>query len=470
MKNQKTDKAQLFATGNTFSIIIKFSIPTIIGMLVNALYVVVDRIFVGNIPGREGELSIAAITVSSPVTVIIFAIAMLAGAGGGANISLCLGRGEKSKAERYVGNGLVLGASLSLLAAVLGLIFSKPILVAFGASPEVLPYAMTYLNISLIGSVFNTTGFCLNRYMLAQGFSTLSMRTNIIGVILNTLLTPLFIFVFGMGIAGAAIGTILAQFASFGWTLYCFTSHKVHLNLRRRYLRPHLKTMVETVKLGLSPCALQLAISLVQIFTNNQLKTYGGDPAIAAMGVVASVSQMLMMPVYGINQGVQPIIGFNYGARLYHRVKKLLLQAILLATGVVFSLWSVVMLFTSPIVSLFGSQNANLMQEAPMAIRYFLLATPLVGFQVVSATYFMSVGKPKQALVLNLSRQVLILIPTLLILPLFFKLQGVYAAGAVADFLSTLLTAAFLLFEIRHLNRSHQESRMESKPSIISMD
>lgn len=453
MKNHSTDRAKLFATGNTFSIIIRFSIPTIIGMLVNALYVVVDRIFVGNIQGREGELGIAAITVSSPVTVIIFALAMLAGAGGGTNISLSLGRGERAKAERYVGNGIILGAGLSFAAVMIGLIFSKPILTAFGASDEVLPYAMTYLNISLIGSVFNTAGFCLNRYMLAQGFSTLSMRTNIIGVILNTLLTPLFIFIFGMGIAGAALGTILAQFASFAWTLYCFTAHKVHLNLRRRYLRPHWKTLTEIMRLGVSPGALQLAISLVQLITNNQLKRYGGDTAIAAMGVVSSVSQVLLMPVYGINQGVQPIIGFNYGAKLYHRVKKLLLQAILLATGVSFTLWCGLMLFTHPIVQLFGADNVNLMEEAPKAIRYFLLATPLVGFQVVSATYFMSVGKPRQALILNLSRQVLILIPTVLILPLFFNLQGVYASGATADFISTLMTAAFLGFELRELNQ-----------------
>lgn len=464
MNNNNQDKSQLFATGNTFSLIVRFSIPTIIGMLVNALYVVVDRIFVGNIPGRAGDLGITAVTVSTPVTVIIFSIAMLAGAGGGANISLSLGRGEKEKAERTIANGLVLGVSLSLVIAVLSILFSRPILEAFGASPEVMPYAMSYLNISLAGSVFNTAGFCLNRYMLAQGFSVLSMRTNIIGVILNTILTPIFVFVFGMGIAGAALGTILAQFASFSWVLYCFISHKVPLKIRKQNLKLHRETVVDILKLGLSPCALQLAISLVQFFINNQLKVYGGDPALAAMGVVTAVSQMLMMPVYGINQGVQPIIGFNYGARLFNRVKKLLLQAILLATGVVSLSWIFVMILTQPIVSLFGTQNVTLMNEAPIAIRLFLMALPLVGFQVVSATYFMSVGKPRQALILNLSRQVLILIPAVLILPLFFRLHGVYVAGAVADFISTLMTAGFLLFEIRHLNRIHLETQLGGQP------
>lgn len=452
--NSNQDKSQLFSTGNTFSLIVKFSIPTIIGMLVNALYVVVDRIFVGNISGSAGELSMAAITVSMPATVIIFSIAMLAGAGGGANISLSLGRGDKEVAERFIGNGLILGSSLSFFVASVFFIFCESILVFFKASDSVLPYAATYLRISLAGSVFNTAAFCLNRYMLAQGFSVLAMRTSVIGVVLNVILTPIFIFVFDMGIAGAALGTILAQLVSFFWTLYCFLSKKVVLRIRLCCLKIDFKVLIRILSLGVSPFALQLAISLVQYVLNTQLGSYGGDTAIAAMGIVSSISQMMLMPIYGINQGVQPIIGFNYGAKLYHRVKKLLFEAILSATAVISLLWIVTMIFTNQIVSLFGSQSTALMIESSTAVRLFLMALPCVGFQVVSATYFMAVGKPKQSLILNLSRQVLLLIPAVLIMPVFFKLNGVYLAGPLADILSTITTATFLWFEFRHLKRS----------------
>jgi Na+-driven multidrug efflux pump len=264
-----------------------------------------------------------------------------------------------------------------------------------------------------------------------------------------------------MGIAGAAVGTVLAQLGSFSWVLYCFLMHKVPLKLRINYIWPHYKTILEIISLGVSPFALQLGISLVQFVINNQLQNFGGDTAIAAMGVTTSISQMLMMPVFGINQGVQPIIGFNYGARLFNRVKRLLLQAILLATVVISTLWLIAMLFTNQIVSLFGAHNVQLMKEAPIAVRLFLMALPFVGFQVVSANYFLAVGKSRHAIVLSLSRQVLFLIPAALIMPMFFKINGVYASGAVADLAATITTAAFLIYEIRHLNRIHAESSQE---------
>jgi putative MATE family efflux protein len=453
----KNDKSKEFSTGNTFALIIKFSIPTIIGMIVNALYTVIDRIFVGNLPNGEGTLGIAGIAISTPVTIILFAVAMLSGAGGAANISLCLGRGKRDEAERFIGNGIVLGVFITLIVSITFIVFRIPILKLFGASDAVLPYAEKYLTIMLIGTTINTFAFTLSRYILAQGFSTVSMVTLVLSVIVNVILAPLFLFVFHMGIAGSALATVIAQTSSACFSLWYFTRNRMPLKIRTNYLKPDFGVIKLIAAIGISPCALQLAMSLVQVIMNNSLQKYGGDVAVAAMGTVTAVSLMLMMPIYGINQGVQPIIGFNYGAKLYHRVHKLLVQAIISATCLITLFWLVVMFGAEAIIKLFGADNINLIKEGPPAIRMFLALLPLVGFQVVSSNYFQAIGKPKYSLLLSLSRQVLFLIPAVLIVPLFFKLNGVYLAGPVADFISTVLTAIFFIFELKHLKKLSAE-------------
>ena len=447
------DKSEEFANAGTFGLIVKYSLPTIVGMLANALYVLIDRVFVGHLPGGMGELGIAGITVSQPVTTILFSIAMLAGAGGAANISLSLGRGQREKAEEYIGNGVVLSVAISLILSLVFLAFADPILVRFGASVDVLPYARQYLTIMLIGGAINSMGFAISRYILAQGFTTISMVMMFVGVGVNAALAPLFLFGFHMGVGGSALATVIAQCCSAGFALSFFLRGKMPLRLRAVNLRPRWNILVPIVSIGVSPFALQLAMSLVQIIMNNSLQYYGGDIAVAAMGTVMAVSAVVMMPIFGINQGAQPIIGFNYGAQLFGRVRRLLVQAILLATGVIVIIWAVLMLGAEKIILLFGAQNAALMHEGPIAMRYFLLALPVVGFQVVSSNYFQSVGKPAHSLVLSLARQVLLLIPAVLILPRFIGLNGCYLAGPVSDTLSAIITAVFFAFELRLLAR-----------------
>jgi putative MATE family efflux protein len=462
---RRMDKSEEFATGRTFGLIVKYSIPTIVGMLVNALYVLIDRVFVGNLPGQYngvhmGEVGMTAINIAMPVTIIIFAVAMFAGAGAAANISLSLGRGQRDKAEQYIGNGITLGVAVAFVASVLFIIFRTPILTAFGASEKAanaLPLAEQYLTVMLIGTTINTFGFCLSRFILAQGFTTVSMTSMFIGVGVNVALAPLFLYVFHWGVRGSAIATVIAQTASALFSLYYFLRGRMPLSIRAKYLKPDFGVIGKIAAIGVSPGLLQLAMALLQIVLNNSLKYYG-EAAMAALGVVNAVSQVLLMPIYGINQGVQPIIGFNYGAKHYHRVRKLLLQAILCAVCLMTVFWAAIMLWARSVVMIFGSANEGLMQIGPTAIRLFLMALPLVGFQVVSSNYFQAVGKPIYSLILTMSRQVLLLLPAVLILPIFLHMEGVFLAGGVADTLSSIMTALFLVFELRHLKGKAEET------------
>ena len=456
-KTSMRDKSEEFAHAPTFGLIVRYSLPTIVGMLANALYTLIDRVFVGHLPGGAGELGIAGITVAQPVTTILFAVAMLAGAGGAANISLSLGRGERDKAEEYIGNSATLSVIVSALLCIGFAIFADPILIRFGASAAVLPYARSYLLVMLLGGVINTFGFTLSRTILAQGFTTIAMTMMFVSVAVNIVLAPLFLFVFHWGVGGSALATVIAQLSSMLLSLSYYLRHHLPLRLRVKHLRLRWKPLFAIVSIGVSPFAMQLAMSLVQAIMNNSLLKYGGDVAVAAMGTVMAVSSVLMMPIFGINQGAQPIIGYNYGAQLFDRVRRLLVQSILLATVVITVFWGGLMIGAEKAILLFGSQNADLMREGPLAMRLYLLALPVVGFQVVSSNYFQSVGKPAHSLALSLARQVLLLIPAMLILPLWLGIRGVYLAGPVADVLASLSTAVFFVLEMRQLSRRHKE-------------
>jgi putative MATE family efflux protein len=469
------DKSEEFATGRTFSLIIKYSIPTIVGMLANALYALIDRAFVGNLPGMDngmpiGTLGMDGINIAMPATIVIFAVAMLAGAGAAANISLSLGRGQRDKAEEYIGNGLTLGVAFALIATAVFIVFRVPILQLFGATGDdavALPYAEKYLTVILVGTTINTFGFCLSRYILAQGFTTVSMTAMFIGVGVNLALAPLFLYVFHWGVAGSAAATVVAQTVSAAFSLQYFLRKRMPLHIRAKYLKPDWPVLGRIVSIGVSPGSLQLAMALVQVVLNNSLNNYG-TAAIAAMGAVNSVSQVLMMPVFGINQGVQPIIGFNYGARHYHRVRILLLQAIVCAVCLMLFFWTLIMIGARTVVMIFGEANSGLMQIGPTAVRLFLMALPLVGFQVVSSNYFQAVGKPLYSLVLTMSRQVVFLLPAVLIMPIFLGMNGVFAAGPVADTLSAIMTGLFLVVELRKL-RGQAEAR-ETELSALKQD
>jgi len=456
-----TDRSKRLGEGSVPRLLLTFSLPAIVGMMAQALYFVVDRIYVGQALGPD---AIAGLTVCFPFMLILMAFGMLVGLGATALVSIRLGEQNKEEAERVLGNAATLLVVTSLVVTALGLMLMHPLLRAFGASDAVLPYASDYLEIIILGSVFQTFSFGLNAVIRGEGNPRIAMLTMLIGVIFNVALARLFIFGFGLGMRGAGLATVASQAVSAVWVTAYFLGRHSLLRLRARNLRLRQKVCLAIMAIGSPPFVMQLAASVVSLVLNNQLGRYGGDQALSVMGILFSVIMMTNMPIYGINQGAQPIIGYNYGAQRFDRVKRTLQTAVLAATAISATGFLVSMLFPAEVVRLFNRKDADPLQMAALldlgvhAMRISLAMLPIIGFQIVSASYFQAVGKPGQAMFLSLSRQFLLLIPAALILPRFFGLDGVWAAIPAADLGSSLLTGLWLFLELRHLGRRHAET------------
>ncbi|MGA2069177.1 MAG: MATE family efflux transporter [Thermoguttaceae bacterium] len=429
-------------------LLLQFSIPAIVGMMAQALYNLIDRVFVGWAIGSEG---IAGTTVAFPFMLIVLAFGMLLGFGATALISIRLGQQNRAEAEHVLGNAVVLLVAAAALITALGLWFLDPILRLFGASEAVLPYGRDYLGIIVLGTVFQMISFGLNAAIRGEGNPRIAMLTMLISVALNLVLAPVFLFGLHWGMRGAALATVISQAVSATWVLAYFLSGTSLLGLHARHLRLDWRICLAICATGSPQCAMQLAASVMQSILNNQLGYYGGDLAIAVMGILYAVFMLVGMPVFGLNQGVQPIIGYNYGARRFDRVKQALVTAILAATALTVLGFIVAMLFPAEVIRLFNPKDPALLDLGTHAMRISMAMLPLIGFQVVSASYFQAVGKPREALLLMLSRQVLLLIPAVLILPHFFGLDGVWAALPTADLGACLATGICLLAELRHL-------------------
>lgn len=444
------DRAKRLGEGSIPRLLLTFSAPAVVGMMAQALYNVVDRIFVGQ---AVGPLGIAGTTVAFPFMLIVLACGMLIGFGATALVSIRLGERKRGEAEEVLGNAAALLVLVSVLLTGAGLALLDPVLTLFGASQQVLPYAHDYLQIIVLGSVVQTVGFGLNAVIRGEGNPRVAMVTMLIGALLNTILDPIFLFGFGWGMRGAAAATVAAQTASALWVVSYFVGGRSLLRLHAKNLRLRWSTCASILAIGSPMFAMQVASSALQAILNNQLRIHGGDLAISVMGIVYAIVMFIAMPVFGINQGAQPIIGYNYGARKFDRVKKTLQTAILAATAITTAGFLVAMFFPSQVVWLFNREDEALIRLGAHAMRLCLMMLPIVGFQIVSASYFQAVGKPKQAMLLSLSRQVLLLIPAVLILPCFFGLDGVWVAIPTADLGSSLWTGTWLILELRHLRR-----------------
>lgn len=427
----------------------EFSIPAIVGMMVTTLYNIVDRIYLGNIEG-VGDLALTGVGITLPVTTIIMAFGMLIGIGTCARISLKLGEHKKDEAEKHLGNALTLIVIASILITVVGLLFMNKILALFGASPTTEVYASEYMQIILIGTIFNMLAFGLNHSIRSDGNPKVAMLSMLIGAGINIVLDPIFIFIFGLGVRGAAIATVISQIASSIWILYYFTKGKSNLKIKKENLYLNKVIVLSIFSIGVSPFSMQIAQSIVQILANNALKTYGGDLAIGAMTVINSISMIFLMPIFGLNQGAQPIIGYNYGAKQYNRVKETVKYAIIIATSLVTVGWIVIQLFPGVLISIFNSEDSILGVATP-GIRIFLFMLPLLGYQIISTNYFQSIGKAKISMFLSLLRQVILLIPCLIILPKIFGLTGVWLAGSVSDGLAAIITGIFFYTSVKKL-------------------
>ncbi len=427
-----------------------FSLPAIVGMLVNALYNVVDSIFVGN---GVGQIGLTAVTIAYPIMLVMMGFGMLIGVGASSLVSIRLGQQNKEAAEKILGNSLTLLFIIAAVFTTVLMLFLDPILRALGAEGEVLGYARDFTHIIAIGSISLYLGFGLNNIIRSEGNPRIAMFTMLISAILNIVLNPLLILGVGLGIKGSALATVISQTVSAIWVLAYFFSRKSILKIKTENLRLSGPVVGEIIKIGISPFLMQIAASVVSLLFNVSLIRYGGDLAVAAYGIAGRVGMLILMPIFGINQGVQPIIGYNYGARHYARV----IEAVKKATfaGSVFSVLGFVFIQVCDvyIVRLFNS-NPELVSLGSYAIRIVLLMLPLIGFQVVGASYFQAVGQAGKAAFLSMSRQVILLIPLILILPQFFGLGGVWAASPVADLVSAMITGGYLWSEMKRLRRN----------------
>ena len=437
-----------FATEPIGRLIVKFAVPSVIALLVNSLYNIVDQIFIG---WGVGSL-------------IALALSMMIGNGGAAYLSLKMGEGEVETAKKGVGNAVTLVTIVSILLAVIFLVWIDPILTLFGATDVLRPFALEYGFIIGAGLPFMMISAAINSMIRADGSPKYAMLSMVIGAIINVILDPVFIFVFQMGVKGAAIATIIGQVASFVVSVL-YMPHFKSVQLNKSSFAPCAKVSVNIVIFGLSSFITQFAITIVMALTNNLLakygaqSVYGAEIPLTATGIVMKVNQIMIAILLGIATGTQPIIGYNYGAKSYHRVKKALEISLIASEIVSVAAFLIFQFAPMSVVSLFGSEEGLYNEFAVKAFRIFLMLCPLTGFQTIAAVYLQAVGKPVKSAILSLARQIIFFVPTALILPIFLGVEGVLWTGPVADGLAFLLSLAFLLYERNHLKRGHLETR-----------
>ncbi len=436
----------------------KYFLPAFVGVIANALYNIVDRIYIGRGVGAE---ALSGLSVIFPVMLIVMAFGMLIGIGSGVNISISLGQKNLKRAEKILGNGFVLMIVVSIMVSVVGFLIKTPMLKLFGATEETLGYAHEYLNIILVGAVFSVVGFSMNNIIRSEGNARIAMYSMLLSAGSNIILDPIFIFVFDLGVKGAAYATVLSMMILNVWVISHFLSKRSVIRLRLSNFKLDLGIIGRIAAVGMAPFSMQIAASGVQGLFTTQLIQYGGDLAVGALGIIISVASLLIMSMVSINMASQPIIGFNFGAKDYDRVKKTVRLGIMAASAVAFSSWLLVELAPSWLVRLFNTDNPEMIGMAVEGMRIYLAALPIVGFQIVAANFFQSIGKAKMATFLSLLRQLIILLPLLLILPGFWGLAGVWLCGPVADTFSAVITGFFLARQLKKLTADQEAHPVE---------
>lgn len=427
-------------------LLLDYSLPAIVGMLVASLYNIVDRVFIGQ---GVGSMAISGLALTLPLGTMVAAIGTLVGVGASARISIVLGMKDLKWARNILGNAFVLTFLLSALLITGSMIFMDDILVAFGGSEQTVPYAKAYLNIVIPGSVLTNLSYSFSGIMRAAGYPRKSMYTILIGVGLNVILDPIFIFGFDMGIRGAAIATVISMFASAVFVMAHFFNPRHSVHFRWGCFRPKKRIIRNIVSIGMAPFLMNLTASAVNIIMNHQLVREGGDLAIGAYGIINSFAILIVMCVMGLCQGMQPIVGYNYGAQKYKRMKDALLLTIRVATLIMGGGWLLSELAPGLLVAAFTT-DPDLASMATQGMRIVCIMLPVVGFQIVVSTFFVSISKGPKAIFMSLTRQVIFLIPALYFFSHWFGLIGVWLSIPFADFLAALVALAFLLAEKRH--------------------
>lgn len=431
-------------------LLVEFSVPAIIGMLVNAIYNVVDRMFIGN-AADLGAIGIAGITISYPITLVLMAISLMVGVGGATRFSISLGKKEREKAGIYQGNAVVLTIIFGLVFMIFGNIFIDVILRALGASDRVMPYASDYLSIVLYGAVFQCVAMCGNNFSRAQGNPKNAMISQLIGAGFNILFDYILIMKLHMGMQGAAIATIGGQFLSMIWQLCYLCSNRSLIKLDVEHLKLKMNYALDIVKTGIPAFLMQMANSVLNFILNGTLGRYGGDIAISAVGIITSFQTICQMPLTGLMQGQQPLISYNFGAVKYNRVKETLKYAVAGGTIIAVIGFLAVEIFPETIIKMFN-REMDVVALGTRAIRIWFICLPLLGAQIMMANYFQCIGKIKVASVLNLLRQVIILIPMILLLSTVIGLDGIFMAVPIADFSAFVITIYLFIKAIKKLS------------------
>ena len=448
------EKTAFLGTGRIIPTLLKLGIPAALGLLVNALYNVVDTIYVGH---GVGSLAIAALSVAFPLQMLVIAFAMALGAGGASVLSRRLGEGRTEDAAHVVGTVLSAVIVLTAVMTALVLVFIDPVLRIFGATDTILPLARDYMVVIGIGFVFNGLAMALSPLLQAEGNPKASMIGLIIGAILNALLAPVFIFILPWGVTGAALSTLISQTVSFMYLGSVYLRGRSHVRLQPRHFRPQKTILQESSVLGVPTLVQNAGMSVLMIIVNQSLAAYGGDEALTIYGMNFRLMSLAYLPMFGLVQGFQPVAGYNYGAKNYGRVRKALFAAMGLSFAVMAVVWALFQVAPNTAMGLFTS-DTGLASRAGAVLSVLSLFLPLVGLQVVGATYFQAVGKAVPSMLLGLSRQFLILIPLLLLLPLVWKLSGIWWAFPLSDLAATAITVVFLVVEVSHLGRRHEEA------------
>ncbi|MEE1077607.1 MAG: MATE family efflux transporter [Agathobacter sp.] len=440
------------AEGSIGKLLLKLALPATVAQVVNLLYNMVDRIFIGHIP-KTGDIALTGLGLCFPILMLISAFASLVGSGGAPQAAIAMGKGDKKTAEKILGNCVGFLVVIAVILTIVLEFTAEPILVLFGASGKTLPYALSYIRIYVMGSLFVMLSLGLNTFITTQGFASVAMKTVIIGAACNIILDPILIFGLHMGVKGAALATIISQAVSAAWVILFLTGKKTQLRIKKEYLKPNTKILLPVFVLGVSPFIMQATESILNIAFNSSLSKYGGDVAVGAMTILASIMQFMMLPAQGLAQGAQPIMSFNYGAGNAKRVKETIRLLIFICTGYTLLFWAIIQLFPEVIVTIFNSESPELLSTTVWAIRIYIAVTGIFGIQMAIQQVFVSLGQAKLSLIVAILRKIVLLIPLIYILPLLLKdkVFAVFLAEPVADFISVVVCLTLFLANIKKI-------------------
>jgi putative MATE family efflux protein len=432
-------------TENIGKLLMKYALPAIVAMVASSLYNIIDSIFIGH---GVGSLAISALAVTFPFMNLAAAFGSMIGVGASTLMSVRLGQKDYTSAKIILGNVVTMNATLGILFSFFGLLFLDPILLFFGASSETLPYAHDFMFIILCGNIVTHMYFGLNALLRSTGMPEKAMLATILSVIINVCLNPFFIFVLKLGVRGSALATVISQVVTLCWQLHLFSNKNSFIHFQRGIYKLRKSIVLDSVSIGLSPFLMNAASCLIIILINLGLKKFGGDMAIGAFGIVNRVTFVFVMIVMGFNQGMQPIAGYNYGAKLYSRVTKVLKITIICATIVTTLGFFLGELFPRAVSMIFTTDEV-LISQSVIGLRITFVTFPIIGFQMVAGNFFQSIGMAKKAIFLSLTRQMIFLVPALLILPYFFQLYGIWYSMPLSDLLATVTSGTMLFLQFR---------------------